>query len=129
MEIAKIAQGIRMGNVKFFGKILLVSLAILLKGCGFNHPKMPFPTSAQNSPVSFSDLRQNVLVPKCSNCHGTNMGNYGYLMNRNYIVPGSAESSLLYQLVSTGEMPKNGQALRSDEVSAIYEWIQAGAKE
>lgn len=57
------------------------------------------------------------------------MGNYGYLMNRNYIVPGSAESSLLYQLVSTGEMPKNGQALRSDEVSAIYEWIQAGAKE
>jgi mono/diheme cytochrome c family protein len=129
MEIAKIAQGIRMGNVKFFGKILLVSLAILLKGCGFNHPKMPFPDSAQSSPVSFSYLTQNIFIPKCSDCHGTNMGNYGYLMNRNYIVPGSAESSLLYQLVSTGEMPKNGQALRSDEVSAIYEWIQAGAKE
>jgi hypothetical protein len=31
--------------------------------------------------------------------------------------------------VSTGEMPKNGPALSSDEVSAIYEWIQAGAKE
>jgi hypothetical protein len=57
------------------------------------------------------------------------MGNYGYLMNRNYIVPGSAESSLLYQLVSRGEKPKNGPALSSDEIRASYEWIQAGAKE
>jgi hypothetical protein len=31
--------------------------------------------------------------------------------------------------VSSGEMPKNGQALPSNEISAIYEWIQAGAKE
>jgi hypothetical protein len=117
-----------MTSVNFKRKMFFFLMALVLKGCGFNHPKTPVTDSNQNIPISFSFLTTNIFLPKCSECHETNMGNYGYLMNRNYIVPGSAESSLLYQLVSTGEMPQNGPPLNSREVTAIYNWIQNGAQ-
>lgn len=108
--------------------------AFFLNGCGFNNPKTPFsvqtdPPTPTPSPMtnSFSSLRQYVLLPKCSACHGTNMGNYDYLISKKYVVPGSPGSSVLYQDVRTGNMPKNNPALSSIEVSSIYSWIQSGA--
>lgn len=118
-----------MATVNFKSESFLLLLALILNGCGFNHPKTPVTDSNQNIPVSFSFLTQNIFLPKCSQCHETNMADYSYLMNRNYVVPGSAETSVLYQLVSTGEMPRNGPRLSDSEVNAIYKWIQNGARD
>jgi len=119
-------------------KLVTFSVLFFLSGCGFNNPKniagsiqtgAPSPSNPTPTPaVTFTYLRQNIFIPKCSQCHGTNMGNYQYLMTNNYVVPSSADSSVLYQDVSTGDMPQNGPALSSGEVSSIYNWIQSGAK-
>ena len=43
------------------------------------------------------------------------------------IVPGKPGESLMFQLVTAGEMPKKGGTLSSSQVAAIKEWIERGA--
>ncbi|NBT57813.1 hypothetical protein EBT16_03415 [bacterium] len=113
----------------------ILSLILFLKGCGFNYPKSSFSPSESNgssdkTPAisSFSLLRTRIFIPKCSECHQSDIADYDFLIQNELVVPGSPSSSILYEKVRTGEMPQNGPPLSSEEVTAIYLWIQNGAR-
>lgn len=52
---------------------------------------------------------------------------YASLMASGTIVAGQPANSLLYQKVSSGEMPRGGPRLGAAELKAINDWIAAGA--
>lgn len=94
-------------------------------GCGMNRSKLP---TEINLTSSFSSINQNILSPICSNCHGTRVTNYMGLLNSGWVEPGSPGNSRLYQAVESQRMPKGGAPLNDAQLSAIYEWIQSGAR-
>lgn len=88
--------------------------------------------------VSFAEDVLPILRSRCQQCHGGErvegglvVLSYGELMAGGeegaVIIPGDAAGSLLYQLVSSGEMPKRGADLTPAQLDVLLQWINAGA--
>lgn len=110
--------------------------------------------------ASWTQVYTTIISTSCSPCHTTPGGAgilngmldlttqetaYSNLVNApaagnacagqgTRVIPGSAETSLLYQKIKPGEpapcgakMPLGGQELSNDQADAIASWIQAGA--
>ena len=78
-----------------------------------------------------------IFQANCLVCHGENLQQNGLdLRTRDSvlkggesgpaIVPGSAAGSLIFEKVSSGEMPLGGQKLSTQEIELIRRWIEAG---
>jgi TPR repeat protein len=78
---------------------------------------------------------RSILKERCYSCHGesgANEGGFNFALNRKrlvkeLVVPGSAEESRLFERVSNGEMPPDGDRLPKQELETIQKWIEAGA--
>src|SRR2546429_7829552 len=97
------------------------------------------PSTAAASPAFFESNVRPVLAANCYDCHtnermgGLRVDSREALLKGGRsgpaIVPGDPDKSLLIAAVrQTGalKMPKGG-ALEADEVSALVEWVRAGA--
>jgi len=93
---------------------------------------------AADGPLVFEDTVLPVLKAKCAGCHfGENPKGGLDLSRKGSIVLGgksgpairisAAESSLLFEVVSSGEMPLQGTRLTKEEVGLIRTWINDGA--
>ena len=93
---------------------------------------------AADGPLVFEDTVLPVLKAKCASCHfGENPKGGLDLSRKGSIVLGgksgpairisAAESSLLFEVVSSGEMPLQGTRLTKEEVGLIRTWINDGA--
>jgi hypothetical protein len=100
-----------------------------------------------SKPVTYADV-EPLLMDKCGTCHtddqegvvksGFSVSSYDAVMKGTrlgpVIVPGSAESSTLYRMVS-GEtdpkihMPHNGSWLGAGQIKMIKHWIDTGARQ
>jgi uncharacterized membrane protein/mono/diheme cytochrome c family protein len=83
----------------------------------------------------------DIFEAKCVDCHGPELprpkGKFGYVLdlkkvaaNPDYLVPGDAEKSEIYQMVLTNEMPgedANVPPLTEPEIEIVKRWIEAGA--
>lgn len=90
---------------------------------------MPYyrtPTQTQNTQTttSFRWLATNVFGPKCGTCH--NWTNYNSVMQQ--VQAGDPQNSMLYYMVASGQMPKQGTKLSQAHIQAIWTWIQQGAR-
>jgi hypothetical protein len=96
------------------------------------------PPVEESEEVSFAEDVFPILQSRCLTCHGGEriegelvMLSYAELIiggeSGAVILPGDAENSLLYQLTSTGEMPKRGANLNPSQLEIILQWINAGA--
>jgi mono/diheme cytochrome c family protein len=99
--------------------------------------------AAGDDAVSFRADVQPILVEHCYECHGPEKRKGDLrLTNRRdaftpaetgvpVIVPGSSETSMLIDLVSSSDpeerMPKKGNALSKDEIEILRRWIDQGA--
>ena len=90
--------------------------------------------------VDYNSEIQPIFDNNCGNCHlgnssgGLNLSSYNDLMDGSndgaVIVPGNAESSVLYQEILSGDMPGgNNPNLSSAQISLIAQWINEGALE
>ncbi len=78
---------------------------------------------------------RGVLKERCFTCHGeggANEGGFNYALNRKrlvreLIVPGDPEASKLFERVSQGEMPPDGEKRPAAEIEALKQWIDAEA--
>ena len=98
------------------------------------------PLDAQ-TPVSFSKDIQPILEQKCLNCHGPSMQSSRLNLSTledalrggargSAVVPGRAEDSRLYRMVSGLDkpaMPLGGNKLTDGQIAAIKNWIDQGA--
>lgn len=92
----------------------------------------------QPAAISFEADIRPLLASRCGRCHlgdfpsaDLDMGSYESLLAGSddgpVIVPGRPGSSLLVDMVKSGEMPRRGPRLTTEEIRLIEEWIEAGA--
>jgi len=95
------------------------------------------PEQGASTVATFSRDVAPLLVSKCGGCHvernrgGLSMRSYALLAkgseNGPVIVPGSAQQSRLIEVLTSGEMPPNGDQLPEADTAKIAAWINAGA--
>jgi hypothetical protein len=69
---------------------------------------------------------QEILTKSCSDCHDWT-GSWDTITASGRIIAGSPEKSILYQKISTDEMPQAGDKLTAEQKAFIKGWILAGA--
>lgn len=96
------------------------------------------PVAPPGAPVYETDIRP-LLKAHCFDCHGEGDSLKGGLDLRlrrfmvrggesgPALVPGDPEASLLYRLVTSGEMPKRDRKPTGAEIERLRRWIEAGA--
>ncbi len=72
---------------------------------------------------------RSVFVSKCSNCHGFHLQTEDELIEANYVIPGSPNSSPLFyrmQNSSGAQRPKNMPptgTVSENELQTVFDWI------
>ncbi len=101
-------------------------------------PAATEPAVAAGSTVSFANEILPIIQSRCINCHGGDRIEEGLSMTTHaeimagsehgaILVPGDAASSLIIEMVASGDMPKRGPKLTPPQVQLIAEWINQGA--
>jgi mono/diheme cytochrome c family protein len=92
----------------------------------------------EGKPVSFKDDVAPILVSTCGNCHVT--GNRGQFSMSTYeglmkgptagkvVFAGAATSSRLIEVIESGDMPRGGGKVSSEQLNTLKKWIDQGAK-
>ncbi|HEX4924888.1 MAG TPA: c-type cytochrome domain-containing protein [Bdellovibrionales bacterium] len=134
--------------------LALLSLAVACgspTGLKFRDPNAPNNNKPQNTPTPtpvptatptpghdpwYARLNDKILKPKCLDCHkqpqpkaDLDLSTYEKLVGtEGLIVKGDPESSNLYLVLETNEMPpRPNDPLTQAEKDEIYKWIKAGA--
>jgi hypothetical protein len=98
----------------------------------------PKPAVAAGKPaakpaLTFSTQVAPILSRHCGGCHiagrkgGFQMVSYTGLMKSGAVQPGVGESSRLVEVILSGDMPRGGGKVSSDEIGVLMKWIDAGA--
>lgn len=101
-------------------------------------PTATEPAAAAGATVSFASEILPIIQSRCINCHGGDEIEEGLSMNTHadimagsengaILVPGDAASSLIIEMVASGDMPKRGPKLTPPQVQLIADWINQGA--
>ncbi len=96
------------------------------------------PAPPQGAEVSFSADVLPIFEARCQRCHGTGRAEAGLnlathadvLAGSDYgpvVVPGSAGTSRLVDVLLSGEMPLGGRPLDDYKIQTISDWIDTGA--
>lgn len=105
---------------------------------GTEAPAATEPAVAAGATVSFASQILPIIQSRCINCHGGDRIEEGLSMNTHaeimagsehgaILVPGDAASSLIIEMVASGDMPKRGPKLTPPQVQLIADWINQGA--
>ena len=115
-------------------QFLTSTLLALAVGCGLVSGALG--EESQEVPRFESDILP-IFEANCLVCHGEKLQQNGLDLRtrgsilkggetRPAIVPGSAAESLLFEKVSSGQMPLGGEKLSVEEMELIRRWIDAG---
>lgn len=74
----------------------------------------------QEKLLTFDDLKNRIIAPHCMGCHKRSGTEDGI---KNWVVPGDPESSKLYQVIKSGQMPKKADPLPTTEVEFVRQYI------
>ncbi|MGK5089730.1 cytochrome c [Bdellovibrionota bacterium FG-2] len=98
-------------------------------GCGYRPRNTELSPGGAAQPT-YSWIQQNIILPKCSQCHGGSGGEDSLSTHEalaDSVRVGNPEKSEFYKEVSSGAMPPLSPMLSDDEILAIYLWIKNGA--
>ena len=95
---------------------------------------------SEGKQVSFSEEVAPLLVAKCRRCHiearkgGFSLATYADLLRGSdeagrVVVRGKAPSSVMIDLVASGEMPRGPDRLTPQELELLVRWVNQGARE
>jgi mono/diheme cytochrome c family protein len=122
--------------------ILAIWTAVLIGYLALTKPSEEAPAAAPASPqatgISFSDQVLPLFEARCQRCHGTGRADGGLglathadvMAGSDYgpvVVPVSAGTSRLVDVLLSGEMPLGGRPLDDYKIQTISDWIDAGA--
>jgi hypothetical protein len=105
-----------------------LTLILVLLGALLVVPPVRSAEAAAPAPLAnkgFVTIKE-ILDTSCSACHDWT-GSWESITAGGRIVPGSPEKSVLYQKISTDEMPAEGDKLTPEQKAFIRGWIAAGA--
>ncbi len=119
-----------------FSALVLISVFVPDNASGLRAQEKKEPAE---KPLVFETDVLPILKARCLGCHSGKQPKAGLdLSRRTAIVKGgesgpairiaAAETSLLWEMISSGKMPLKGKPLSKKEKGVIREWINAGAK-
>lgn len=120
----------RMVKINAFVLIILLTLTSCLPSMDksslkFEAPETPSVTpigSDEDQQVAFENLKTNILIPKCVQCHSKWSSEFQF---QKFIIPGDPENSRLFDSVKTGRMPIGDKLpLTSAELEMVRSYIQ-----
>ena len=96
------------------------------------------PAELEVTEVSFSSQVLPLSEARCQQCHGAGRAEAGLKLSShaavmagsNYgpvVIPGSADTSRLFEVIISGEMPPGGRKLAEHKIQVISNWIDTGA--
>ena len=96
------------------------------------------PASPQATGISFSGQVLRLFEARCQQCHGAGRAEAGLslathatlMTGSSYgpvVIPGSADTSRLVEVIVSGDMPPGGRKLTDSEIQTVSDWIDAGA--
>ncbi len=91
------------------------------------------PVVGAKSAVSFARQVAPILSRSCGGCHVAGrkgdfqMASYDGLMKSGMVQRGAGQASRLVEVILTGDMPRGGGKVSSDDVATLVKWIDAGA--
>ncbi len=113
--------------------------ATILLGCQYRDMKNPRDpgtepqTGEPTKKVTYAEVREQILVPLCLECHNAEMGKAGLDLSTESaamaaITPGNPTESLLYNMVEWKEMPPSRRIpplrlLTDIELDLVRDWI------
>lgn len=125
----------------FFRSIIFGSLSFLISCEPYhNVPPLNEKLNFEKLGVSFENLNETILIPKCLYCHQNanqnnhfvDLSSYEKIVSGNVfpplVVEGNPEESSLYSSVRDSRMPVNNPRLRPQEIEYLRVWILLGAK-
>ena len=86
--------------------------------------------------VQFSELKKQVLIPNCLDCHSgeqpsakLDLSEYNLVIYSGVVKAGFPAESKIFERVSGGidRMPLDSEELSSKDIKLIYDWIKDGA--
>ena len=122
--------------------ILAIWTAVLVGYLALTKPSEEAPAAAPASPqatgISFSDQVLRLFEARCQQCHGAGRAEAGLslathatlMTGSSYgpvVIPGSADTSRLVEVIVSGDMPPGGRKLTDSEIQTVSDWIDAGA--
>jgi len=96
-------------------------------------PAAGAPAVGTAAAVSFSRQIAPILAKSCGGCHiagrkgDFQMASYEGLMRTGMVQRGQGQASRLVEVILTGDMPRGGGKVTSQDVAALIAWIDAGA--
>lgn len=72
--------------------------------------------------VTFNELNSTIISPKCLRCHSQFAQESGL---RPHVVAGNPEGSRLFSIVRSGEMPREGNDLTTQELEVVRTYIES----
>lgn len=111
-------------------KVTLMSLALIISSCNYKIEKDKLDdiqvSNEMLNTVSYKQLREEVLVPKCLSCHG----NAGGVNLETYISCFSHLADITRSCLQTKSMPKAPVSpLNLRQLEVLTAWIEAGGPE
>lgn len=127
-------------------QLISITVMLILVACGgqsvtpAQQETVESGVASTKEEASFASNVLPIFQENCTRCHGSSrqsgglrLDSYAVLIaggkDGAVIVPGDAPSSLLVELVTSGDMPRNAAPLPDAEIQAIIEWVDAGAKD
>ena len=132
-------EGLRFASKRM--AVLALSASILSAASCSTPDATPAGTRANASRKEFTANVKPLLESRCSWCHSNDLARSGLNFQdrdatlnsaRRFIVPGSAEASLVYQAVTRADahprvMPGDGWGISAARKRALKTWIDTGA--
>jgi mono/diheme cytochrome c family protein len=116
-----------------------LGMVLIVQGCASGAPSGETSAAPSGGPVSFAAQIQPIFLARCTECHGgddpesgLDFSTYaGAMAGSEYgtvIEAGDPEGSLIVDFVESGDMPKQGDPLSSEEMELLRSWIVEGAQ-
>lgn len=96
-------------------------------------PPVAKPVVGRQAAVSFSRQVAPILMRSCGGCHVTGrkgdfqMASHEGLMRSGMVQRGQGQASRLVEVILTGDMPRGGGKVSSQDLATLIAWIDAGA--
>ena len=117
-----------------------IGMGLIVQTSFTDVPARATPIASEvHAAVSFAEDVMPILQEHCTECHGTdnvelglNLSTYeGLMAGSDYgtvVERGNADASLIIDMIASGDMPQDKDAMPAEQLEIIRTWINEGAE-
>ena len=123
----------------FSALALPIGIALIVQGCVTGSPARATIDAETRAAVSFADQIAPIFEARCTQCHGATDPESGLSLSTyesamvgseygTVIEAGNPDGSFIIDMISSGNMPAEGDPMPPEELELLRSWIAQGAE-